>query len=697
MAYRRLSFELPFVTRGAQGRRGFLGENNTDGETDLVYQRGFFRRLRNYHLGRGGLLKRQGIRAWSTAGPQRVSSGKIQGMGRREQNAVRQLVVACNNRLFWRGGNGWVDVSGSRRFIGQVRFDQFHRDQTTYLIGADETGVPFKWDGSGEVESIGPHYPFLGELAHPISANASELAFQSPPSRTLAANAELLIDDEVFRVTAVDVDGVTFDVDRGRGLTDAARHKQAAKVFLYEPVGRLNASLASDAEELVFAAAPSHDIEVGGELLIGDEVIEVLDPHDDGVTFDIHRGASAVDHAANARIYDHTLYTQRLDRPPLWARALAEYYGRVFALNTDAGDHVLAFSGDGTELTWPALNTIPTSSESEGMALARYQKALLVFHRNSVHQVYWFFSDSGYAQSYFASQPVDERRGCHAPDSVVVHRGSAYFADRDGIYEIYNLERPARHISRPLDWLWQTLPSEHLDKIVGFPLGDRGEVCFLVTSPTAVDESGAADGNHDMALVYNSEWARLFGKEAGWTVFRINTIALRPTAALRFAGDRNRVINLLGGQDGVIYEAWGDNEYSTGFTDLGQPVETVLRSGYLDFGRGDVEKGIRSFGFDILANTGQRYFAIEIYGEEERFAFLADNRQIGQNRPEEGRFDEAQFDAARFVGPLEPSEISFDLVGSARYFETSLTEQSTAEPHALLRLRWWFRPQRQVD
>ena len=553
MAIKRERFELPLRRRGRR-RSVFLGENNTDAPTDDVFQQGFFPRLRNYQLGRRGLLKRQGIRRF-TSGPNRVAAGRINGMGIHDSDETRKLLVACGAGLYQLDGESWTDRSGAFAFDPDhtMRFTEYHRADTSWLIGTNGVDKPWKWDGTGDIEELGP-------------------AMRTNPDST-------------------DTDNPTID----------------------NPI-------------------------------------------------------------------------------PTRARAVAEFQGRLWWLNTNNGETLLEYSDDGTEEEYRPGQYLICSARSEGMALAVFGDAsLLVFHRDSIHRVYFHYAEALNYPSPFARDPVDSNRGCYAVDSVVVHRGSCFFADRDGIYEVNGVDRRARKVSRPLDAFWEELPADRIAEIKAFPIGERGEICFLVTSLN----TGSLDA-HDMAMVYNVEWAKAFGHEAGWTIFRINNITCRATTGLWYPNEQNQPVNLLGAPDGYLYEAWGNDRYSTGPTDVGQPVSTEWKTGFLDMDIGGYEKGLRAFSIDLLAPPGERLFRVEIYAEQARLAYLAEQRQVGSEAAS-SRLGDFILGESMLAGPLEPEEIVFDVAGSGRYFETSLQESSTGDPHALMRTRWQFRRERQVD
>ena len=555
MASRRSLYELPGRRFRRQGRAAFLGENNTDSLTDEIYSLGYFRRCRNYHLFRGGILSRQGIQKYREAEAQ-VADAKITGLGRREFGASRQLVAGCGDGLYERQSDGtWDAIHGAHSLTADTRFrfQPYHASNIGWLIGTNGVDVPFKWDGENDIQALG-------------------------------------------------------------------------------------------------AGAPSDQAEE--------------------------------------------------DRPPARARSIAEFEGRLFACNTPAAPTITSYSDDTSENNWPAGNHFHCTRASEAMALARFDDGiLLVFHRRSVHRIQFHPVDTGFVNAYFYHEPVDSERGTVSTDSVLVHRGRCYFADTDGIYEIAQANRPARLISRPIEVMWEGLKPETLSKIQAFPISRRGEICFLVTGVSEPDLFGpnfVVAEDHNLAFIYNPEVARIWGPEAGWTIFEVNNNALEFTCGLKWESDTNEVVNLLGGGDGYVYEAWGDTLYGTGNTDAGVDIETRLRTGYVDFGMPNHEKGLRSFVMDILLPYGERNFFMEIHGEEDRAAFFAD-QVISESAGGRTQIDVSlQLDVSRFPGAT-PREARFAVGGSARYFETLIRYTGDQDPHAILRLNWWFMRERQLD
>jgi len=152
MPVNRIPFRFP-----AYGR-GFLGEQNREGETDEIFQAGALVRCRNFEIiGRGRLLKRKGdLRYDSTA----ITSAATQGLAMWNFDRTRKLLGVCGGRVKWlSAASTWSDITGSFAPTAgqnnQVRFTQFQRGSSQFLIGtgANKTAL-WKWPGSGNIQAI---------------------------------------------------------------------------------------------------------------------------------------------------------------------------------------------------------------------------------------------------------------------------------------------------------------------------------------------------------------------------------------------------------------------------------------------------------------------------------------------------------------------------------------------------------------
>jgi hypothetical protein len=140
-------------------RRGFLGENNTDAETEDAFASGYLARLRNYHLdGKGAIRKRQG---WEEYNSNAINgSTNVQGLGVWDFSGAPKLVGIAGDKVktFSESGSDWTDITGSLTInAGQDylwRFCQFHDGTVGNLIGTDNVGSLFKWTGTGNATAL---------------------------------------------------------------------------------------------------------------------------------------------------------------------------------------------------------------------------------------------------------------------------------------------------------------------------------------------------------------------------------------------------------------------------------------------------------------------------------------------------------------------------------------------------------------
>ena len=139
--------------------KGFLGENNADAETEDSFVTGSLSMLRNYHIdGRGALLKRQG---WDYYTSNAINStNPVQGLGYMDFGTPYLLAVSGDKvkRMAEASPATWTDITGSATInSGQNylnRFCTFHDGTNGNIIGTDGTGVPWKWNGTGNIAAL---------------------------------------------------------------------------------------------------------------------------------------------------------------------------------------------------------------------------------------------------------------------------------------------------------------------------------------------------------------------------------------------------------------------------------------------------------------------------------------------------------------------------------------------------------------
>ena len=140
-------------------RKGFLGENNVDAETEDMFSTGSLSLLRNYHIdGHGALLKRQGWEHYTTNAIN--GSDAVQGLGFMDFGTPYLIGVAGDKvkKLVEGSPATWTDITGSATISsGQnftTRFTTFHDGTNGNIIGTDGGSNPWKWNGTGNISTL---------------------------------------------------------------------------------------------------------------------------------------------------------------------------------------------------------------------------------------------------------------------------------------------------------------------------------------------------------------------------------------------------------------------------------------------------------------------------------------------------------------------------------------------------------------
>jgi len=378
--------------------------------------------------------------------------------------------------------------------------------------------------------------------------------------------------------------------------------------------------------------------------------------------------------------------------PPTRAEDICEFMGRVFAINTDAGSTIVEFSDDATVDSWGAGQAFHCSRETDGVALLKHSASvLLALYRGSVHAVRYHYVDTGLGDAYFIRDLVDGSHGAISKASCINFRGYSYFVARDGIYRIMpsgnnELPPPAQYISRPLEHIWRELEPSRIRYISAFARGyPWNEVVFFATT----------DGNtqHNIAIVFNTEIAELFGHELAWSVFDSAGGYLKYNAGLNFINSDDEHITLLGGYDAVVDEAWGTDGYSTGYKDNGSGgagVATDVTTGYLGCGMPAWTKGLRQVEMDMEIQ-GNRSFTLTVYGTNDANVSIVTDTTVdaaGDQLTTEFTFGTSYFAVAGV------SDHAIEVNQSSRFFQATLAESEDEEsPHALHTIRLMHVPE----
>tara|TARA_R100000656_G_scaffold53002_3_gene42008 strand:+ start:2595 stop:4169 length:1575 start_codon:yes stop_codon:yes gene_type:complete len=140
-------------------KKGFLGENNADAQTEDLFGIGSLSLLRNYHIdGKGGLRKREGWNYYSTNAVD--STNAIQGLGFMDFGTPYLLAVAGTKVKLMAEADPptWSDITGSATISSGVnnfnRFCTFHDGVNGNIIATDGTSNPWKWNGTGNIAAL---------------------------------------------------------------------------------------------------------------------------------------------------------------------------------------------------------------------------------------------------------------------------------------------------------------------------------------------------------------------------------------------------------------------------------------------------------------------------------------------------------------------------------------------------------------
>ncbi len=372
--------------------------------------------------------------------------------------------------------------------------------------------------------------------------------------------------------------------------------------------------------------------------------------------------------------------------PPTKARGIAEFQGRLFVIGTDSADTATEYSDDGTIDSWSGGQLFHCFRNSEGMAHVRHSdELLLAFHRQSWAQIEFKYVDTGLVDSYFAQTPMGGN-GMVSPDAAINYLGRTYFASDEGIFSIQASDAGTlydKHISRPINTFWKGLQLTRKQYITCLAGGPWQEVVFLV-SKTDTDEL-------DAAAVYNPAVAA-FHENAGWTIFDNPGGKMKFNCGVVYRDSSERRITLLGGYDGIVYEAWGTDEYPTSYADGTNAITSTLQTGYLTCGLDEWIKGLRAIQFDALINE-DRNFTLTVYGINYGVAFSDTTLAVGGGGAMIGV--DFTFDVSYFAAE-GAQDFEIEVNGSSRAFQATLTESSTGVPHSFYGMRLMYKPERKA-
>lgn len=241
-----------------------------------------------------------------------------------------------------------------------------------------------------------------------------------------------------------------------------------------------------------------------------------------------------------------------------------EFHGYVLALMQHALHHTAYGTWD-----FEGGGIIETQRRSLGVGLAQHSRDIvLIFYQHLVYALQFNPFDG----SAFRAVPISGAEGCVSKDSIHTKDGYTYWAGLKGIYRVGDPMRGAEKISGEQQTWWDSLNQERRYKIRRVERGSPwNEVMWLA--------SEAGSTKHNSALVYSDrvEAMTIFPKSPSPNTMEFNCACLWRGSDLI---DRT----LVGGYDGVIYEAWGTGSADSGTSDNGASIYTEIETGFVTYG-----------------------------------------------------------------------------------------------------------------
>ena len=356
---------------------------------------------------------------------------------------------------------------------------------------------------------------------------------------------------------------------------------------------------------------------------------------------------------------------------PAYAGDIEEFYGRLWAVATDAGNTITEFSDDGRADVWPTGNDFHATRSSLAVGLCKHNDgALLVFHQRSVHRVEPLYDSA--SRTPFGVYLVDGSVGAEGPHSIVNSKGVTYFASRTGFHRIRDPRYPAEYIGWPIEDYWNTLNQARSPYIFGFERGEPwNEIVWLVST--------GSNTAHNAVVVYNTELD-------AWSVF---TGLLAFNCGCNYTDADGKQITILGGNTGIVSEAWGDDNYETGYVDAAYdeqtPITTTFKTGFLEWGYAGLKR-LREMWLDMqLSDTKTFYFQVKGIADSPA---VSQSKDIGAAGAAFGSFI---FGVSAFAGS-DPTQAKVIQSAKSRLFQLTLTESDDGPAWTLNAIRFWWRP-----
>ena len=367
------------------------------------------------------------------------------------------------------------------------------------------------------------------------------------------------------------------------------------------------------------------------------------------------------------------------------ASDVASFKEHVFAIYTHDSPITTRYSNTGVITQWPDLNKFVCSSESEGVALSLHNNdCLIAGHAKSVHAIRWIDGSQGGMSEFFSQNMIDGSRGFASRTGVATYKGITYFVANDGVYRIRRTDRPAEYISRSQEGFWGLLNAGRKQYITAVASGEPWNVIYFLVST-------GSNTQHNAIMVYNPMIASIYGEDAGWTVFESAAGYLKYNHGVNWTDSDGIDRTLLGGYDGVVDEAFGTGNSSSGYLDngpSGAAVESILWTGAMDFGY-DGMKGMRYAVLDLVTPT-EKTFTLRITSINES---ISQSRDVNAGSGEALLDDDFMVDAS-YLSSSGISSAGFKVEGDSRRFRTYLYENSTTAPHQINALTYYYKRKR---
>ena len=243
---------------------------------------------------------------------------------------------------------------------------------------------------------------------------------------------------------------------------------------------------------------------------------------------------------------------------------MCEFHGYVLALNR----HNLYYTAYGT-LDFANGSVIDTQRRSLGVGLAQHSRDIvMVFFERGVYAMEF----NPFEGSTFRAVPIEGAEGCVSKDSIYTRDGWTYWASHKGLYRVGDPRRGAQFVTEEIQDYWDSLNQERRYQIRHVERGSPWhEVIWLVS------ESGNSE--HNAAIVFNDRIGActIFPKSQSPDVMEFN-------AACLYRGSDLIDRTLVGGYDGVVYQAWGAANSGSGNSDNGSAISTEIETGFMNYG-----------------------------------------------------------------------------------------------------------------